>query len=62
MIDSPVKLLQDGKFNKSNIIVGVTRDDGSVFVQEIPGERSISSNMRSIHGATGRLKRSCLCI
>ena len=37
MADSPVKLLQAGKFNKSNIIIGVTRDDGSVFVTAIPG-------------------------
>jgi len=35
--DSPAKLLRAGNFNKSNIIVGVTRDDGSVFVNTIPG-------------------------
>ena len=42
MTDSPAKLLQAGKFNKSNIIVGVTRDDGSVFVNAIPGWNFIS--------------------
>ena len=37
MPDSPAKLLQAGKFNASNIIVGVTRDDGSVFATLIAG-------------------------
>ncbi|KAL9961305.1 hypothetical protein ACROYT_G030218 [Oculina patagonica] len=35
--DSPVKLLQAGKFNKTNIIAGVTRDDGSIFISGVPG-------------------------
>ena len=36
--DSPPKLLQAGKFNATNVIVGVTRDDGGVFVVSIPGK------------------------
>jgi len=35
--DSPVKLLQAGKFNKSNIIVGVAREDGSIFITGVKG-------------------------
>ena len=35
--DSPNKLLQAGKFNKSNIMIGVTRDDGTVLATGIPG-------------------------
>ncbi|KAL9961303.1 hypothetical protein ACROYT_G030216 [Oculina patagonica] len=37
MPDTPTKLLQAGKFNKSNIIIGVTRDDGTVFATGSPG-------------------------
>jgi len=35
--ESPLKLLQAGKFNKSNIIIGVARDDGSIFISGVPG-------------------------
>lgn len=38
ILDSPPKLLQAGKFNAANVIVGVTRDDGGVFVVSIPGK------------------------
>jgi len=35
--DSPVKLLEAGKFNKSNIMIGFTRDDGTVLASGVPG-------------------------
>lgn len=35
--DLPAKLLQAGKFNKTNIIAGVAQDDGSIFVTGAPG-------------------------
>ena len=35
--DSPIKLLKAGKFNKSNIIIGVTKDDGTVFANGYSG-------------------------
>jgi len=35
--DSPLKLLKEGKFNKSNIIIGFTRDDGTVFANGVTG-------------------------
>ncbi|KAL9961301.1 hypothetical protein ACROYT_G030214 [Oculina patagonica] len=35
--DSALKLLQAGKFNKSNIMIGVTKDDGSIFTFGVPG-------------------------
>ena len=38
ILDSPPKLLQAGKFNATNVIVGVTRDDGGVFVIPMPGK------------------------
>ena len=38
ILDSPPKLLQAGKFNATNVIVGVTRDDGGIFVVSIPGK------------------------
>ena len=41
--DSPVKLLAAGKFNKTNIFIGVTRDDGSAFTgYYIPGKADIN--------------------
>jgi len=36
--DSSLKLLQGGKFNKSNIMIGVTKDDGSVFAVNVLGK------------------------
>lgn len=35
--DSPIKLLKAGKFNKCNIIIGVTKDDGTVFANGYSG-------------------------
>ena len=35
--DSPIKLLKTGKFNKSNVMIGFTRDDGTVFANGFPG-------------------------
>lgn len=35
--DLPAKLLQAGKFNRTNIIAGVARDDGSIFITGAPG-------------------------
>ena len=35
--DSPIKLLKAGKFNKSNVMIGFTRDDGTVFANGFPG-------------------------
>ncbi|CAH3023185.1 unnamed protein product [Porites evermanni] len=37
MPDSPIKLLKAGKFNKSNVMIGFTRDDGTVFANGFPG-------------------------
>ena len=37
LLDSPVKLLRAGKFNKSNVIVGVTKEDGSIYVTGVKG-------------------------
>lgn len=50
--DSPPKLLQAGKFNATNIIVGVTRDDGGVFVVSIPG---ITKGLNISHGISRTL-------
>ena len=36
--DSPGKLLGAGKFNKTSVIIGVARDDGSIFMSGVPGE------------------------
>jgi len=36
-VDSPAKLLQDGKFNITPILAGVANDDGSRFLGNIPG-------------------------
>lgn len=35
--DSPLTLLKEGNFNKSNIIIGVTKDDGTVFANGFSG-------------------------
>lgn len=35
--DSPIKLLKAGKFNKSNVIIGFTRDDGTIFANGFSG-------------------------
>lgn len=35
--DSPLTLLKEGDFNKSNIIIGVTKDDGTVFANGFSG-------------------------
>lgn len=35
--DSPGKLLGAGKFNKTSVIIGVARDDGSIFMSGVPG-------------------------
>ena len=35
--DSPIKLLKAGKFNKCNVMIGFTRDDGTVFANGFPG-------------------------
>ena len=37
ILDSPVKFLEAGKFNKSNIMIGFTRDDGTVLASGVPG-------------------------
>ncbi|XP_073242488.1 acetylcholinesterase-like [Porites lutea] len=35
--DSPLKLLKAGNFSARNVMVGVTREDGSIFLAPIPG-------------------------
>ena len=42
ILDSPLKLLKAGKFSASNVMVGVTRDDGVIFLADIPGTSPIS--------------------
>ena len=46
--DSALKLLQAGKFNKSNIMIGVTKDDGSVFLGNSTGNIFTLSSSPSI--------------
>ena len=41
ILDSPPKLLQAGKFNATNVIVGVTRDDGGNLLKLILGKNPI---------------------
>ena len=41
-LDSPLKLLKAGKFSASNVMVGVTLDDGVIFLADIPGTSPIS--------------------
>ena len=41
ILDSPPKLLQAGKFNATNVIVGVTRDDGGSLLKPILGKNPI---------------------
>jgi len=43
--DSPLKLVQSGKFNKSNIMIGVTQDDGSVFAVYILANKEVSKGI-----------------
>ena len=42
ILESPVKLLKAGEFSASNVMVGVTRDDGDIFLADIPGTSPIS--------------------
>ena len=42
ILESPLKLLKAGEFSASNVMVGVTRDDGDIFLADIPGTSPIS--------------------
>ncbi|XP_020631113.1 neuroligin-4, Y-linked-like [Orbicella faveolata] len=44
--DSSLKLLQGGKFNKSNIMIGVTQDDGSVFAVSVLANKGITEGIQ----------------
>ena len=38
MSDYPAKLMEEGKLNKKDVIIGVNRDEASLWLLKIPGK------------------------